>query len=132
MFVWLEYSSGKTLLESVAKAQNLKVRLAMYAEYKRNWSTDEVWMNPAVHENYPEWKKARDRRKKFKPSEVTFLNQHGDRFSKDDEGRVTLFRYRDIEALYSISTTKEAMYLRSAVQPAGLGRDWTKVIAAVG
>ncbi|MCC6979566.1 MAG: hypothetical protein IT343_14705 [Candidatus Melainabacteria bacterium] len=75
----------------------------MYGEYKRNWSTDEVWMNPAVHENYPEWKKARDRRKKFKPSEVTFLNQHGDRFSKDGDGKVTLFRYRDIETLYSIS-----------------------------
>ncbi len=75
----------------------------MYGEYKRNWSTDEVWMNPAVHENYPEWKKARDRRKKFKPSEVTFINQHGDRFSKDEEGRVTTFRYREVETSYSIS-----------------------------
>ncbi|MBC7999600.1 MAG: hypothetical protein IAF58_16735 [Leptolyngbya sp.] len=75
----------------------------MYGEYKRNWATDEVWMNPAVHENYPEWKKARDRRKKFNPSEVTFLNQFGDRFSKDGNGRVSTFRYRDVDTSYSIS-----------------------------
>ncbi len=76
----------------------------MYGDYKEAWSTVDERMNSAVHENYPEWKKAKDRRNKHQgPSNVTYVNQHGDRFTRDADGRVSTFRYRHCDTTYSMS-----------------------------
>jgi gamma-glutamyltranspeptidase len=75
----------------------------MYGDYKEAWSMVDERMNSAVHENYPEWKKSRDRRNKQAPSNVTYVNQHGDRFTRDAEGRVATFRYRHCDTTYSVT-----------------------------
>ncbi len=46
----------------------------MYGDYKEHWSMVDERMNSAVHENYPEWKKAKDRRSKHTaPCNVTYV-----------------------------------------------------------
>lgn len=75
----------------------------MYGDYKEHWSMVDERMNSAVHENYPEWKKSKDRRNKLAPSNVTYVNQHGDRFTRDADGRVSTFRYRHCDTTYSMS-----------------------------
>lgn len=75
----------------------------MYGDYKEAWSMVDERMNSAVHENYPEWKKARDRRNKQAASNVTYVNQHGDRFTRDADGRVATFRYRHCDTSFSMT-----------------------------
>jgi hypothetical protein len=76
----------------------------MYGDYKEHWSMVDERMNSAVHENYPEWKKSKDRRSKtLTQTNVTYVNQHGDRFTRDAEQRVATFRYRHCDTTYSMS-----------------------------
>jgi hypothetical protein len=75
----------------------------MYGDYKEAWSMVDERMNSAVHENYPEWKKSRDRRHKQGASNVTYVNQHGDRFTRDGDARVATFRYRHCDTTYSMT-----------------------------
>ncbi len=76
----------------------------MYGDYKEHWSMVDERMNSAVHENYPEWRKAKDRRSKHTaPCNVTYVNQNGDRFTRDADGRVSTFRYRHCDTTYSMT-----------------------------
>src|SRR5262245_53093246 len=74
----------------------------MYGEYKRNWCTDNACWNPAVHENYPEHQRHLKNARQG-TSEVTYVNQYGDRFGKNDQGQVSTFRYRHNDVAYSMT-----------------------------
>lgn len=81
-------------------------------------------MNPAVHENYPEFKAFTRKHRRFNHSEVAYLNQYGDRFSKDVQGRVCVFRYRHSDTTYSINYTQDGAV--SSISSSN-GWTWTRV-----
>ncbi len=102
----------------------------MYGDYKEHWSMVDERMNSAVHENYPEWKKARDRRSRsLTQSNVTYVNQHGDRFTRDADGRVSTFRYRHCDTTYSMSYDDDNNVVSVS---SSSGWTWTKMDDAQG
>ncbi|HEY9786132.1 MAG TPA: hypothetical protein V6D17_12065, partial [Candidatus Obscuribacterales bacterium] len=100
----------------------MKEVATMYSEYKRNWSTDEACWNPAVHENYPEYKKAMQER--TRTSDVTYVNKLGDRFTKDLRGRITSFRYRHNDTTYCMSYDEQGQITSVSSSD---GWTWTRV-----
>lgn len=96
----------------------------MYGDYKEAWSMVDERMNSAVHENYPEWKKSRDRRHKQGASNVTYVNQNGDRFTRDAEGRVSTFRYRHCDTTYSMTYDDDNNVVSVS---SSTGWTWTKM-----
>ncbi len=96
----------------------------MYGDYKEAWSMVDERMNSAVHENYPEWKKARDRRNKLAPSNVTYVNQQGDRFTRDSDGRVATFRYRHCDTTFSMTYDDDNNVISVS---SSSGWTWTKM-----
>lgn len=95
----------------------------MYGEYKRNWSTDEACWNPAVHENYPEFKRSQKRKDK-RTGDVAYVNKYGDRYIKDAAGRVTVFRYRHSDTTYSMTYGDDGEV--SSIS-SSIGWAWTRV-----
>jgi hypothetical protein len=97
----------------------------MYGDYKEHWSMVDAKMNSAVHENYPEWKKAKERRMTgLMPATVTYVNEYGDRFTRDDDGRVSTFRYRHCDTTYSMTYDDDN---KTVSISSSTGWTWTKM-----